>query len=179
MKRLLLILTVAVLASCSPEKKAEKLIKKWMSENLNDPKSYEPVSFSTLDSILTEFEDTPEAQKLLSYTKEQLAFIKKANQNLELADIWKGSYDSYSKSQFYSYIDLADKYMAKNDSVEKLKKEYEPIYDSAKEKFVPTLVGWEMSHKFRCKNGFGAQILSEKEFKFNKDLTEITDWSKE
>jgi len=53
-KVLLLTLIIGCFLSCSKPTKedmAKDLIKKYMIENLNDPKSYEPISFSKLDSI--------------------------------------------------------------------------------------------------------------------------------
>ena len=57
MRRTIVIITVAAatLFSCtSPEKKAQKLIKQQLKETLNNPKSYEPVNFGSLDSLMEE-----------------------------------------------------------------------------------------------------------------------------
>ncbi len=49
MKKLLVVIFVSlILAGCSDEKKAQRLIKQYLKENLNDPSSYKPVSFGEL-----------------------------------------------------------------------------------------------------------------------------------
>ncbi|MCD8030050.1 MAG: hypothetical protein LUF85_04275 [Bacteroides sp.] len=56
MKKLLVVLFVSlILAGCSDEKKAQRLIKQYLKENLNDPSSYKPVSFGELDRHLPSF----------------------------------------------------------------------------------------------------------------------------
>ena len=54
MKKLLLFsVCMAILCSCnSNQKKAERLVKQYMKENLDDYKSYEPIKFSELEPIL-------------------------------------------------------------------------------------------------------------------------------
>lgn len=58
--------TVFALYSCgkSSEEKAQELIKTNLKESLKDWSSYESVSFSKLDSIFSEYKDTPDAVKL-------------------------------------------------------------------------------------------------------------------
>jgi len=46
MKKLIPIALLVILSSCTRQQKAERLIKKYLDSSLNDPKSYEPVSFS-------------------------------------------------------------------------------------------------------------------------------------
>ena len=48
----------------SNEKKAQKLIKEYLSKNLNDASSYESVEFSKLDSTFSVFYFSPEGEKL-------------------------------------------------------------------------------------------------------------------
>ncbi|MCD8030051.1 MAG: hypothetical protein LUF85_04280 [Bacteroides sp.] len=56
MKKLLVILFISlILAGCSDEKKAQRLIKQYLKENLNDPSSYQPVSFGELEVYSTKY----------------------------------------------------------------------------------------------------------------------------
>ena len=52
MKKILLLSVLAVmLCACSQQHKAEKMVKKYLKENLDDFKSYDPISFSDLQPI--------------------------------------------------------------------------------------------------------------------------------
>lgn len=55
MKKVLIICICAIaLVSCSKDtqqSKSEKLIKNWIEHNLDDPGSYSPISFSSVDSL--------------------------------------------------------------------------------------------------------------------------------
>lgn len=67
MKRIIMVLVI-VLAGCSksPEEKAQKLIKEYIINNANDPKSYEPIEFSNLDTF---FKDEYDIKGLDSVNK--------------------------------------------------------------------------------------------------------------
>lgn len=73
MKKVVFIFVVVLFAySCDSNKhqhKAENLVKEWIKTNLDDPKSYTPISFSQLDSIF--IEDTDDHVKVLT-TRENL-----------------------------------------------------------------------------------------------------------
>ena len=52
MKKILLAsVLVVMLCACSQQHKAEKMVKKYLKENLDDFKSYDPISFSDLQPI--------------------------------------------------------------------------------------------------------------------------------
>lgn len=52
MKNILLAsVLVVMLCACSQQHKAEKMVKKYLKENLDDFKSYDPISFSDLQPI--------------------------------------------------------------------------------------------------------------------------------
>ena len=45
--------------------------------------------------------------------------------------------------------------------------------DINEKNFKPVFIGWRMNHQFRGKNAFGAMVLSDYNFQFDKDLTKI------
>jgi hypothetical protein len=51
--RYLILCALVVLTACTqtPQKKAEAAVKKFMKDNANDPSSYQPLEFSTIDSV--------------------------------------------------------------------------------------------------------------------------------
>lgn len=60
MRKLVTILSIAgvMIASCSKEQKAKKLIKQHLSETMTNFNSYQPVSFSKLDSNMSFFDQS-------------------------------------------------------------------------------------------------------------------------
>ena len=57
MKKILIYILLILLSACTtPEKKAKKLIESELYLTLNDFKSYEPVSYSSLDSLYSTYE---------------------------------------------------------------------------------------------------------------------------
>jgi len=57
---------ISLIVSCdqSPKRKAETSIKKYLTEHMHDPRSYEPVSFEKIDSNFSSFSDTERYKQL-------------------------------------------------------------------------------------------------------------------
>lgn len=55
--KLTLVFTATVLISCQREPDVEDVIKEYLKNNMNDPSSYEPVSFGYVDTINISFEE--------------------------------------------------------------------------------------------------------------------------
>jgi len=64
----IMFIIAAIFAGCSPsnEKRAQKLVKEYMIVNLKDPKSYESISFSKLDSLFSPYISTQEGERLFT-----------------------------------------------------------------------------------------------------------------
>ena len=63
---LLFMITIVYLTSCSPQDKAQSSVESYLKENLKNPRSYEPISYSILDTLKNA--DTSET-KLISLYK--------------------------------------------------------------------------------------------------------------
>lgn len=163
MKRSLFIITViAILASCSSsnEDKAKALIKEYMKENLKDPSSYEPVSYSQLDSLFFPYIDTEEGGKLKELGGMTGTYHKKAF-DLELASI-----TAKTRAERELLEDSANYFKRESEKYELLFKEKDKEYKGE-------FIGWIMGHEYRAKNSFGALDLDTKDFYFDKEVTEI------
>lgn len=153
MKKNIITFMVAALAiSCTPptptpEQKAQALITDYIMTNANDPKSYEAVSFGTLDSTFVSF-----------YASDRYKELKK--QEIHFDSLWRHHLD---KANF----DSCTFYSNKKSEVFKMMTNEAGTYKG--EHF-----GWMMSHRYRAANGFGAITLGTTTFYFDKELTEIT-----
>lgn len=164
MKKVLFVSIAALLVcGCStPEKSAQKLIKDYLAANLNDAKSYEGVEFGTLDSVFTTLKDTP----YYRYKSKFDYFINEAQFATNMLGI------TYSKKESKEY---EEKF---NTSISEAEK-YSQMADSVADAFVPEFKGWQMTHKYRAKNGVGALNISTAMVQFDKDLTTVTNFSDE
>lgn len=166
MKRITIIITVvaAMVFSCtSPEKKAQKLIKQYLMESLDDQKSYESVNFGSLDSVIEE-----------ELTKEYYDIGVKYSICMTLLD--RSLYTINDSIKCASYIDSIG-LKVDIDSAELYKELLIKMAEEGKE-FVMEFIGLSMKHKFRAKNKMNATILNEIVFYFDKDITKIIDIEK-
>lgn len=154
-------LASSFLACTSPQKKAEKLIEKSMKETLKDPSSYEPVSFSELDSVFSPYSATEEGKELSELGGPIGRYQKIASEFRK-----KGISAETTFDEFKAFEDSADYYEKKAEEMEVKFKENEKKYKGE-------FIGWYMRHNYRAKNSFGAILPGESRFFFNKELTEI------
>lgn len=161
-KVVLFTIMVMCLFSCSPSKedKAKALIKEYLKENLKDPSSYQPVSYSQLDSIFFPYIDTEEGKELFDLGGMTGKFHEKSHE-FELASL-----EAKFKIEYEALQDSVEYYKKKSEEFEELFKENEENYKGE-------FIGWIMSHQYRAKNSFGALDLDGKDFYFDKELTKI------
>lgn len=146
MKKIILSLTIlTTIISCkkNPENQVKENVKKFMLLKINDPQSYESVSFGKLDSLHSSFIDSKEGIKI------------------------KQEFDSLSKRM----NELADESLNPNPNLSELKFEQELSAVSKRQKqisdllFIKTIkykgafTGFKTKHLFREKNKMGAIIL--------------------
>jgi len=132
------------------------LIKEYIKENLRDPSSYDPISFSELDSVFSTYITTEEGRKLDDFRK------------MNDSRAFQLDFDIFESNE--------DKIMINKDSIKiykKIAEDAEKLFNENESKYKGELVGWSVNHKYRAKNGFGALDLEEEHFFFNKDITEI------
>lgn len=156
MKRnvLLLLACMAVLVSCakSPQQIAEQKVKEFMSEALKDPSSYEPVSFSPIDTIFTHFEDT-QISKDFSGAEYDIEYWMRRRDSKEFKENYP---DASVEDSIAKYISLS--------------KSLEQDYYEAKNSFKQEISQFYVEHIYRAKNGFGALDKDRIVIYFNKDF---------
>lgn len=172
MKNVLLVACSALMiCACStntPEKKAQTLIKEHLKATMNDPKSYESVSFGTLDSVFTNVTD--EEVYIQHYA--EIDRLNKGTDDL--------SYEATRLRIGGSASDLQEASVKTNEAL--------ALLDSAKvhidavgkyiDEYTPRFNGWSMVHTCRGNNKLGALVLSTNRFYLDKDLTTVL-YSKE
>ena len=163
MKKLVVMLVLAAfIAGCSPsdEGKAKKLIQEYLKEGLNNPKSYESISFSALDSVFTD----------VYFDKMYLALDDSVNMYKMRAEL---KMDLVETARIYRFFDDARAHLAEAEILlDKMRYFSEKRIDYIRG-FVSEFSGWKMKHEFRATNAMNALIKSTYVFNFNKDVTEI------
>jgi hypothetical protein len=156
------IMIILLCSSCevvNDQQKGEKIVKDYLGENLNDPSSYESVSFGNLSPVHFSYEiSDPEGIKLqrqnVIFDSVSITYSDKANKPF------------ISKSNKKKYALLENVYRKKADSLAKLIK-------MKSDKWVPTVKCYTIEHKYRAKNGYGALTLHEASFMLDSGLTSV------
>lgn len=166
MKKILTLIAVLAMAASffSCEKTQEEILKEMIESRLDstmhNPKSYEFVSMSPIDSVMSKWDDEDDAKKIkifISMYESETDVLNAKADNTSL---------SYNKR-----ISLLEQGLKNLEKVDSLKKEY----ISRDLSYTPHLTGYYTLFKFRGQNKFGAIILNEYKVIFNKELTEIKD----
>lgn len=167
MKKLFITMVAVIMASLffSCEKTQEQILQEMIEARLDstmhNPRSYEFVSMSPIDSIMSEFKDEKEAVLL------ELAISMNKAEN-------KALYAKADAKYTFSYqerIGFLEQIKENNDKIDSLTAKYIDKRDS----YVPHITGYYSNFKFRGQNEFGAIVLNEYKVLFNKELSEITD----
>lgn len=180
MKKAISVFVLAVLLlSCtqSPQNKAEKLVTKYLKDNLHNPQSYEPVEFSQIDSLFsprTEKEVCPESLKLQAKADEfdkirERYFADLQAQSDTITDEYRNSDEfqnkiANAKTYLLGLIDSTKNY-TDNAALAQLK------FDMKGE-----FKGYRIEHKYRADNKMGAKVLGTDVFFINPTITEVTDY---
>jgi hypothetical protein len=176
-KAILFLVLSSLLFSCNKtsQEKAEALVSKWMRENLKDPKSYEGVSFSKIDSTTMSLT----AKKLVYESYPEL--IKMYRENLigdsigiasseEAIEEYK-KWGLYSKDfKEYNEITLRnhkDSYKSNLASLKRKINERDSILG------LKEIYAYTLEHRYRAKNSFGALDVGEIVFYIDKDFSRI------
>jgi hypothetical protein len=159
MKKLFFYSLIVTLSSCNfltetNQQKAEKAIKQYLKENLHDPKSYEPVSFSELDSNFSSFEES-EIGLRLNQIEDSLE-IKLKVLNLKSGNEKTPTEEAKIKEVS---IKIFEKLIALPIKRIELSSEFKPEF-----------IGYEINHTFRAKNSMGALRKTSNYFKLDKDF---------
>lgn len=174
MKKLLFLCFMLFMISCNSEKREmQKSVVKFMEENAKDPKSYESVELTVLDTVtiaevakeyLKVFESNKKYQDsvIINFThnkENNILFNPKSWKNTSIKDWFYINDDimtideiKQEQTKFLSELEKAKNDIKKYDlEIPKLKN---LITDNSN-------IGYLVYHKYRIKNGFGALDLSE------------------
>ncbi len=138
------------------QQKAEMLIKKFMNQNLNDFKSYEPIEYSKIDTLKSLFIHTELQTSLMNLANLAMAYYEKSDAELNL-----GNY----QSQREKLIPIAREII---NTSKKYREGYPKIG-----------IGWVINHKCRSKNKIGNLKLGTWTFGFDKNIENIIYMSSE
>jgi hypothetical protein len=167
MKKLLLVLLLPMIFGCAftGQQKAEKLIKKYLDSSLNDPHSYEPISFGKLDTIYS----PPIKNKLYKNLEEEI--FKKG---VRLLMLEKYGMDSVAGDKGYRSTNYdADLLHLETKSIREDSVAEEKKIDSLTKKIKQSPYIFQMTHTYRAKNGFGALIASTSTFFVTQDFKQV------
>ena len=165
MKKITLIALVVSFLACanSPEKKAEKLIKTFMKENMHNPESYEIVGFGKVDSAFSDYKRNPQ----------YIAQKKECNKLIS-------EVEELQKAEKFAFT-TESKYKSLKETAEAAKKAYEANQELVKflNEYEEEFIGWSVIHQYRATNKGGQKGLTVSKFIFNPDITEIIDFYSE
>jgi hypothetical protein len=159
MKKLFFYSLIITLSSCNfltetNQQKAEKAIKQYLKENLHDPKSYEPESFSELDSSFSSFEDSEVGSKLKQVDEDLSNRLNDLNGKIDNAK---------NLAELTEVEEEGKKIIEKRDSLFELKLK-------KTEEYKGEFMGYRISHTYRAKNAMGALVKESNYFKLDKDF---------
>ena len=134
-----------LITSCSNQQKAERSVKSYLMEHLDDPKSYESVSFREFDQF--------NLNQLYSFIKDSIVLEGTKNRILEL----KHEIDSLSKIN----VDTTTAAFEKESETDELKM-YQLNIDMLKVEYKKAK--FFILHEYRTKNKNGGLELKESQF---------------
>jgi hypothetical protein len=139
------------------------LVRAYLKASLNDPGSYDGVSFDTLSVSYEDYASgDPKGRKLdtlaASYIDSSSNYRKLAESELY------STHMNFNKYKRYQKLDTL--FSKKSDSVETIEKTNGKGYKGR-------VVGYAVKHTYRAKNGFGALTLSKSDFWIDSTLTKV------
>ncbi|MFZ4707175.1 MAG: hypothetical protein ACOYMF_14315 [Bacteroidales bacterium] len=170
MKKLLsLVLALLIATSCinNNERKAKKLIKKYLKTTLNDYSSYDPMEFSKLDPVYSRYYQDSTYIELDRIQSSNLDLIKTFEETIEKANEF-----NERAGRILDRRGITSEPYLKNARIEedRLSQKMKIFRNNYKSK----MAGFSMVHKMRAKNTMGGIMIYEKIFFFDKELTKAT-----
>ena len=170
----------SIFGCSSKEDRANKLIRERMSKTLYDYESYNPIETKVSEAKATMYNDTScwnDGTLLAASMKLGIKYAESMEDAKEHMEIWgPPSYysSSYSDNKYYKYKseyeDAVNSFMSTHE-VCKI------IAESLREKITNLdencIIGWEVTHKFRCKTKGGYSTIGNYRFVIDKDFKSI------
>lgn len=164
------------------EQKVKQLMYKYMSENLGDYKSYEPISFSQLDTLRQPINEDVVYNKLKKEKNEIIdKFLESANLVIGIYSKENNNVKLKDYSQLEILISMLESGRIDNLEVLKILKEYRTrnvtpkikeleIYES---NYIGKPIGFKFTHKYRAKNKFGGIEINDYVYSCDFSITTI------
>ena len=153
--------------SCSfnktKEDQAKALVQEYLKDNLHDNRSYEPVGFGKVDTVLTTVYDEPYYQNL---TKQFDSFFDVAKPIMEEIQSYQPITTKYEYDKVKSLLPKLKDVKIVMDSLTIEEARY-------KENYERRFMGYYITHKYRSKNTLGATVLNNDTFYIDSTLTKI------
>ncbi len=162
----------------SNEDKALSLINEQMFKTLYDFDSYQPVETKIDSAFHTPFNDSINLKYaifcsvFLETVDDYLQQAKKAQSAVE---IWSDSYTTYGRQKYFEAYDEATKALASAKTFLDMVGIYQDSIKMRSNEFDKDFMGWQVTHKFRCKTKGGYSDLSTNVYVMDKKFTKIMD----
>ncbi|WP_458409249.1 hypothetical protein [Bacteroides congonensis] len=166
----LLIGFVCVFEACSSsnEDKAKRTVKDYLKENLDNFKSYDPVSWGNLRKFSID-----SIKQNDSYYQEHLysanEALRRSKELQIIVDSYKGKKDTTS-IEYTEIVAQIEGCKARYESEQEKLSNYLKIT-------YPNESCWVIDHKYRASNNVGALILNEETFYINEDCSNVINTS--
>lgn len=164
-------MTIALVACNSPEKRAQKLIKEYLSEDLEFPKTYKPGEFGKLEKKYSDYTDN-QAYRVF------IQDVEMSEHSILTETSIINDYETMRQTALQYHLDTRDydeqiaKSRANVQKYESRMQKYQHKADSIKDNFVPELIGYSMKHDYKYNNGH-VIIDDYSVFIFDLDITTI------
>jgi len=172
----ILIAIPLLLSGCqSREKKAKAIAKKAVQQILTDASSYEPM-LTQVDSAFSTIYLDPEAVRaayaLNDLNSEEEALKSEYNSEKSSAAIWSGPYMSnFGKENLRQANEKMNEISEKLKKISDKKAKQEQIIKDRNKNVDPTkFIGWFITHRFRCANGFGTKLIQDVGFLVDENM---------
>ena len=177
----LMFLLSALFWGCkSNEEKADELIYQYMQKYLYDIGSYSKIETTVSVAKATKYNDSVcwrKAGILSAFSKDFYDSFEKAKEASEQMKIWgPPSYYSSSRSdqKYYEYKAQLKSYLSQAKNNCQLCKLYVIELDSLINQLdTASVIGWEVSHRFRCKTKGGQSTIGDYRFVMDKEFKKI------
>ena len=176
----LFVIAIALTSCMTNEQKADRLIRDDLSKILLDFSSYEPVETVVIEAYDV-VSNNAMCLELASDVHDSFEEIKEysedAEKEREYMDIWGPPTQytsSYSDRQYYKHrkeaSDLYEKVKEETDILHTIVNE---LQDSIATSSPEELIGWDVTHRFRCRNGGGNMTLATYRYIIDKNFKNI------
>lgn len=144
-----LLCIIAACNSSTPQQKAEKAVSNYLKQTLNDPTSYQPVKFDSLQNDSSSFFNTADYKRLNDSSKKYEGIYKAIKKDGEINDM--------SLSDQLETLKEARVYTQKSSA-------YIDTMLSLSKSFKREKIGYTIQHSYRAKNQMNALVLKNETF---------------